>query len=110
MSNGPFQNLSGAHEMGGAYGLPSEPWLLPISDASLPTVDATDALLTSVSRAARPFQIATGVLTAMLIGGLLGQITKDRLEAVPAHQTAGQLADATQLALPVSKASLTIQN
>jgi len=110
MSNGLFQNLPGAHEMGGPYGLPIEPWLLPISDAPPPMVDTTDAVLTSVGRAVRPFQIATGVLTTMLLGGLLGQITKDRLEAATIRQTSGQIADATPLATPVSKASLVIHN
>lgn len=110
MSNGPFQDLPGAHKMGGAYGLPCEPWLLPISDAPLPMIDTTDSVLTSVRRAARPFQIATGVLTTMLLGGLLGQIIKDRIEAAPVHQTAGQIASATPLALSVSQASLTVQN
>jgi len=110
MSNGPFQNPPGAYEMGGAYGLPCEPWLLPISDAPLPMVDTTDTVLTSVRRAARPFQIATGVLATMILGGLLGQITKDRVEAAPVHKTAGQIAKATPSALPVSQASLTVQN
>lgn len=110
MSNGLIQNLTGAQEMGGHYGLQSEPWLLPISDAPPPAVDTTDAVLATVGRAARPFQIATGVLTAMLLGGLLGQITKDKLEAVPVHQIAGRIADATPSAMPVSEASLVVQN
>lgn len=124
MSTGLFQNLPGAHEMGGASALPSEPWLLPISDGPGPlpgplpgqASDATDALLLSVRNAARPARIAANALMALLFVMVLGQIAKDRFGAAPAHTTAGQLAaaeqvaDAAPAAMPVSKASLTVDN
>lgn len=124
MSTGLFQNLPGAHEMGGASALPSEPWLLPISDGPGPlpgplpgpASDATDALLLSVSNAARPARIAANALMALLFVMVLGQIAKDRFGAAPAHTIAGQLAaaeqvaDAAPAAMPVSKASLTVDN
>ena len=127
MSTGLFQNLPGAHEMGGASALPSEPWLLPISDRPGPlpgpASDATDALLLSVRNAARPARIAANALMALLFVMVLGQIAKDRFGAAPAHTTAAeqvavneqiattaQVADAAPAAMPVSKASLTVDN
>ena len=121
MSTGLFQNLPGAHEMGGASALPSEPWLLPISDGPgplpSPASDATDALLLSVRNAARPARIAANALMALLFVMVLGQIAKDRFGAAPAHTTAAeqiattsQVADAAPAAMPVSKASLTVDN
>ena len=39
MSNGLFQGLPGSHEMAGAHALPTEPWLLPISDRAAEAAD-----------------------------------------------------------------------
>ena len=41
MSNGLFQNLPGSHEMAGIQALPTEPWLLPISDGAAAAVTKT---------------------------------------------------------------------
>jgi hypothetical protein len=61
MSNGLFQNLPGSHEMAGIQALPTEPWLLPISDRAAEAAGKTaDELQAAVRRAARPFWLATG--------------------------------------------------
>lgn len=70
MSIGPFQHLSGSHDMAGANSLACEPWLLPISDRSSFAPSATaESLQQSVRDAARPFWIAANALCVGL--GLL---------------------------------------
>ena len=59
MSNGLFQGLPGSHEMAGIQALPTEPWLLPISDRAAEAAGKTaDELQAAVRRAARPFWLA----------------------------------------------------
>ncbi len=55
MSNGLFQGLPGSHEMAGAHALPTEPWLLPISDRAAEAAGKTaDELQAAVRRASGP--------------------------------------------------------
>ncbi|MDP4005349.1 hypothetical protein [Methylobacterium sp. NEAU K] len=67
MSNGLFQNLPGSHEMAGTHALPTEPWLLPISDRAAAVVNKTsDELQAAVRQAARPFWLAANGLCIAL--------------------------------------------
>jgi len=66
MSIGPFQSLPGSHEMSMANALPSEPWLLPISDRPASPADESADLQSAVRRAGRPFWIAANALCAAL--------------------------------------------
>ena len=67
MSNGLFQNLPGSHEMAGIQALPTEPWLLPISDRAAEAAGKTaDELQAAVRRAARPFWLAANGLCIAL--------------------------------------------
>lgn len=110
MSSGLFQNLPGAHEMGGLQALPSEPWLLPISDRIASVSMDADRLEASVRLSARPFQRAAQALVAALLFMLTIQISVDLMTAQPPHRTTGQIADATPPELLVSKAALTSNN
>lgn len=97
MSNGLFQSLPGAHEMGGAHAIPSEPWLLPISD-TVRAESTPEALLLSVRQSARPFQIAANALLAVLVLALTAQITIDwtgSRTAASQRAMTGHVADAT---------------
>ncbi|MEE7465901.1 hypothetical protein MOF8_02520 [Methylobacterium oryzae] len=67
MSNGLFQGLPGSHEMAGAHALPTEPWLLPISDRAAEAASKTaDELQAAVRRASRPFWLAANGLCIAL--------------------------------------------
>ncbi|MCJ2058103.1 hypothetical protein MKL09_16250 [Methylobacterium sp. J-048] len=67
MSNGLFQNLPGSHEMAGTQALPTEPWLLPISDRAAAAVTKTsEDLHAAVRQAARPFWLAANGLCIAL--------------------------------------------
>ncbi|SFM54378.1 hypothetical protein [Methylobacterium pseudosasicola] len=67
MSNGLFQNLPGSHEMAGIQALPTEPWLLPISDGAAAAVTKTsEDLQAAVRQAARPFWLAANGLCIAL--------------------------------------------
>ncbi len=111
MSAGLFQNLPGAHEMGGAYALPSEPWLLPISDGKEPAPKTTDDVLLAVRRSNRPVRIATNALVALLFAAVTAHVATGwgGPTAVPRAATS-HVADATPPVLPVEKASLTVHN
>lgn len=110
MSSGLFQNLPGAHEMGGVHALPSEPWLLPISDGEALRTDASDDLLRSVQQAAKPFRIAAHALIAALVLMLSAQIASDWMVAAPTQHGTHQVADATPPTLPVTRAALAVSN
>ncbi|KQP48926.1 hypothetical protein ASG40_18650 [Methylobacterium sp. Leaf399] len=110
MSSGLFQNLPGAHEMGGVNGLPSEPWLLPISDGPAPVEPAAEAVMLSVRRAARPFQMAANALVAALVLMLGVQIATDWAGTRSVPRSSERIADATPPTLPVEKAALTVHN
>ncbi len=68
MSNGLFQNLPGSHEMAGIQALPTEPWLLPISDRARRggRQDRGRVAGRAVRRAARPFWLAANGLCIAL--------------------------------------------
>ncbi|XYD09367.1 hypothetical protein R1A27_01880 [Methylobacterium sp. NMS12] len=67
MSNGLFQGLPGSHEMAGAHALPTEPWLLPITDRAAEAAGKTaDELQAAVRRASRPFWLAANGLCIAL--------------------------------------------
>jgi len=108
MSNGLFQNLPGAHEMGAANALPNEPWLLPISDR-IAAVPASDDLMAGVRRSARPFAIAANALCAVLALLLTAQVATGWVGS-PSHPATGQIADATPPTLAVEKAALTVSH
>ncbi|KQU31955.1 hypothetical protein ASG63_15775 [Methylobacterium sp. Leaf94] len=110
MSSGLFQNLPGAHEMGGLQALPSEPWLLPISDRMDAATTDTDRLEATVRLSVRPFQRAANALMAALLLLLSVQICADLMNARTPHPTTNQIADATPPDMPVTKATLTINN
>ncbi|KQO74013.1 hypothetical protein [Methylobacterium sp. Leaf88] len=110
MSCGLFQNLPGAHEMGGLQALPSEPWLLPISDRLDAATTDADRLEATVRLSVRPFQRAANALMAVLLLLLSVQIGADWMNARTPHPTTNQIADATPPDMPVTKATLTINN
>ena len=110
MSSGLFQNLPGAHEMGGLQALPSEPWLLPISDRLDAATTDADRLEATVRLSVRPFQRAANALMAVLLLLLSVQIGADWMNARTPHPTTNQIADATPPDMPVTKATLTINN
>ncbi|GJE18613.1 hypothetical protein [Methylobacterium marchantiae] len=111
MSAGLFQNLPGAHEMGSAYALPSEPWLLPISDGKEPAPKTTDDVLLAVRRSARPFRIAANALMALLFVAVTAQIAMGwGGSAVAPPSATSHVADASPPTLPVEKASMTVHN
>lgn len=110
MSSGLFQNLPGAHEMGGLQALPSEPWLLPISDRMDSAKTDADRLEASVRLSVRPLQRAANALMAALLLLLSVQIGADWINTRSPHPTTGQIADATPPDLPVTKATLSINN
>lgn len=110
MSSGLFQNLPGAHEMGGLQALPSEPWLLPISDRMDSAKTDADRLEAAVRLSVRPLQRAANALMAALLLLLSVQIGADWINTRTPHPATGQIADATPPDMPVTKATLTINN
>lgn len=110
MSNGLFQNLPGASEMGGVNALPSEPWLLPISDGQVQPGPTTEALLLSVRRAARPFRMAANALLAVLFLMLTAQIATDWVGSGSVRRSNDRVADATPPTMAVERAALTVHN
>lgn len=109
MSNGLFQNLPGAHEMGGANALSNEPWLLPISDRPMKAGATPEALLLSVRQSARPFRIAANALCAVLALILTAQITTGIIGS-SSNPSTGQIADASPPTIAVEKAALTVHH
>ena len=97
MSNGLFQNRPGAHEMAGTQALPSEPWLMPISDRAAATVGRTaDDVQNAVRRAARPFWLAANGLCIALGLALTLQCTTGWMAPAPrASVTVAQAAPPT---------------
>ena len=110
MSAGLFQNLPGAHEMGSAYALPSEPWLLPISDGKEPALETTDDVLLAVRQSARPFRIAANALMALLFVAVTAQVAIGWGGSTVPHRATSHIADASPPTLPVEKASMTVHN
>lgn len=110
MSSGLFQNLPGAHEMAGIHALPSEPWLLPISDRVGDPGQHTDALLRSVRQSSRPYRVAMHALVATLFLIVAAQVTLGGLSTGPSPRPTHQIAIATPPLLPVTNATLTIPN
>ncbi|WP_019904063.1 hypothetical protein [Methylobacterium sp. 77] len=110
MSAGLFQNLPGAHEMGSAYALPSEPWLLPISDGQEPVARTTEDVLLAVRRSARPFRIAANALMALLLVAVTAQVATGWGGSVVAPRATNHVADASPPTLPVEKAALMVHN
>lgn len=105
MSTGPFQCLPGSHEMSGADALPSEPWLLPITDREAAASVAAGTLNLAVRKAARPFWIAANALCVAL--GLLLTVqcaTGWMSPAVP--RATGPVAAATPPTLAPQQAAL----
>ena len=111
MSIGSFQHLPGAHEMGGSNALPSEPWLLPISDlAPVSAASTSEAIYAGVRQASRRFWLAANVLCAMLALVLTAQVAIDWNSPVARPSTGGQVADASPPTLAAEKAALTVQH
>lgn len=108
MSNGLFQNLPGAHEMGSANALASEPWLLPISD-KIVAAPVTDDLMAGVRQSARPFTIAANALGAVLALLLAAQVSTGFVGS-GSHPATGQIADASPPTIAVEKAALTVEH
>ncbi|GJE27463.1 hypothetical protein [Methylobacterium organophilum] len=106
MSAGLFQTLPGAHEMGGAQALPSEPWLLPISDREERREEtSSEALLQAVKLSSRRFWLAANALCAVLALLLTAQVATDWRSPV-GQPASGQVAEATPPTIAVEKASL----
>ncbi|MBO1019634.1 hypothetical protein IPV08_06590 [Methylobacterium sp. SD274] len=110
MSAGLFQNLPGAHEMGSVHALPSEPWLLPISDGKEPALKTTDDILLAVRQSARPFQIAANALMVLLLVAVTAQIAMGWGGSTVAPHANSHVADASPPTLPIEKASMTVHN
>ncbi|GEP11455.1 hypothetical protein [Methylobacterium gnaphalii] len=108
MSAGLFQNLPGAHEMGSANSLASEPWLLPISDKIVASTPSDD-LMEGVRLSARPFRIAANALCAVLALLLTAQMTTNWAGS-PSRSPAGQMAEAAPPTIAAEKASLSIHH
>jgi hypothetical protein len=108
MSAGLFQNLPGAHEMGSATSLASEPWLLPISD-EIAASPSSDELMEGVRRSARPFRIAANALCAVLALLLTAQVTSNWAGS-GSRPSSSQMADATPPTIAAEKASLSIHH
>jgi hypothetical protein len=108
MSTGLFQNLPGAHEMGSANSLASEPWLLPISDKIAASPSADD-LMEGVRLSARPFRIAANALCAVLALLLTAQLTTNWIGS-PSRPATSQMADATPPTIAAEKASLSVHH
>lgn len=105
MSNGLFQNLPGSHEMAGAQSLPSEPWLLPISDRLAASAGRTsDELQSAVRQAARPFWLAANGLCIALGLALTLQCATGWM--APHPRASVTVADATPPTLAPQTASL----
>jgi hypothetical protein len=96
--------------MGGLQALPSEPWLLPISDRMDSAKTDADRLEAAVRLSVRPLQRAANALMAALLLLLSVQIGADWINTRTPHPTTGQIADATPPDMPVTKATLTINN
>ena len=108
MSIGSFQHLPGAHEMGGGNALPTEPWLLPISDrAPEAAASASDALQNAVRTASRKLWLAANALCAVLALLLTAQIATDWRSPV-GNPATGQIADASPPTLAAERAALTV--
>ncbi|WP_244479567.1 hypothetical protein [Methylobacterium sp. Leaf111] len=73
------------------------------------TTDA-DRLEATVRLSVRPFQRAANALMAALLLLLSVQIGADWMNARTPHPTTNQIADATPPDMPVTKATLTINN
>lgn len=110
MSSGLFQNLPGAHEMAGIHALPSEPWLLPISDRMADAGEHTDALLRSVRRSSRPYRVAMHALVATLFLIVAAQVSLGGLGAGPSPRSIHQIAIATPPTIPITNAALIVHN
>lgn len=108
MSTGPFQTDYGSYRVGGDYGLPSEPWLLPITDEAprAASVAEEDSLSAGVRLASRKVWLTANALCAVLALLLSAQIATDWGSAV-SRPTTGQVAEATPPTIAVEKASLT---
>lgn len=105
MSHGLFQNLPGSHEMAGTQALPSEPWLMPISDRAATIVGETaDELQSAVRQAARPFWLAANGLAIVLGLALTLQCATGWM--TPAPRASVTVAQATPPTLSVQAASL----
>ena len=105
MSNGLFQNLPGSHEMAGIQALPTEPWLLPISDGAAAAVTKTsEDLQAAVRRAARPFWLAANGLCIALGLALTIQCTTGW--SPPPTRSAVTVAQATPPTIAPQTASL----
>lgn len=109
MSIGLFQNLPGAHEMGGADTLANEPWLLPISD-SHPVKDplSAEAITQAVRNAARPFWMAANGLGVALALALTLVCTTGWMSSAP--HISGPVAEASPPTIAVEKAAFTAQH
>ncbi|WP_267358692.1 MULTISPECIES: hypothetical protein [unclassified Methylobacterium] len=105
MSNGLFQNLPGSNEMAGLYALPTEPWLLPISDRAAESASKTaEELQAAVRRAARPFWVAANGLCVALGLALVMQCATGWMPAAP--RSAVTVAQATPPTIAPQTASL----
>lgn len=104
MSNGLFQNLPGSHEMAGTQALPSEPWLMPISDRAAAVVRTAEDVQNAVRRAARPFWLAANGLCIALGLALTLQCASGWM--APAPRASVTVAQATPPTLAPQTASL----
>ncbi|MHB2207582.1 hypothetical protein [Methylobacterium sp. CM6257] len=105
MSNGLFQGLPGSHEMAGVQALPTEPWLLPISDCAVEATGKTaDELQAAVRRAARPFWLAANGLCIALGLALTLQCATGWIPTAP--RSAVTVAQATPPTIAPQTASL----
>ncbi|MCJ2134123.1 hypothetical protein MKK69_08620 [Methylobacterium sp. J-026] len=105
MSNGLFQNLPGSNEMAGIQALPTEPWLLPITDRAAEAASRTaEDLQAAVRRAARPFWMAANGLCMALGLALVLQCATGWMPA--AHRGTVTVAQATPPTIAPQTASL----
>lgn len=105
MSNGLFQNLPGSNEMAGLHALPTEPWLLPISDRAVEVAGKTaEELQAAVRRAARPFWMAANGLCIALGLALVMQCATGWMPTAP--RAAVTVAQATPPTIAPQTASL----
>ena len=104
MSNGLFQHLPGSHEMAGTQALPSEPWLMPISDRTAAVGRTADDVQAAVRRAARPFWLAANGLCIALGLALTLQCATGWM--APAPRAAVTVAQATPPTIAPQTASL----
>ena len=105
MSNGLFQNLPGSHEMAGIQALPTEPWLMPISDRAAAVMSKTsEDLHAAVRQASRPFWLAANGLCIALGLALTLQCATGWM--APAPRSAVTIAQASPPTIAPQTASL----